>query len=156
MLAYAAVESRPLVRRQFVAGERENAILHHAEQNEQRTPAEDVEMHPERRQPSFNLLCVRERETHACDEDEKREYRVVERKAVPRNVVELAFEPPVLSAGEQHAEPPHGLFKADDPYHVEPAQGVKRFKSFHLHMPFPSVLFSPCLRPPRHHLLYVL
>ena len=38
--------------------ERENAIVHHAEQNEQRTPAKDVEMHLERRQPSLNLLRV--------------------------------------------------------------------------------------------------
>ena len=82
-------------------------------------------MHRKRRRTALDLFRVGERKADAGDEHEERKDRIVEREPVPGDMMELLFEPAARAAREEREKSANRQRQADQPDHVEPAQGVK-------------------------------
>ena len=108
----------------------QHAVVDHPEENQGGKPPEDAAMYAPCRIAAFALPGEREREADAGDEDEQRKDRVPQRQPFPLHVAELVRKPAVRASREKLAEPDDRHPQAADEQHVEPAQGVKRFKTF--------------------------
>ena len=101
-------------------------VIDEAENNEEQGPLDELEVDRPLVGGRLRLGQERERDGDARDEHEQGEDEVVEMEARPLDVVELdgpdAGPAPVRHLGQG---PEEGV-AADDPEHVEAAQGVER------------------------------
>lgn len=107
---------------------RKSAVIQDADEVQQGRPFED----PDRGRPAVGLLegfAQREHQRHPGDEDEEWEDQVLEMEPSPRLVVQLLGDQSQQTAAGELLESPDQLLGADDPEHVEAAQGIERHQA---------------------------
>ena len=108
----------------MVEGLVEPAVVEQAEEVEHEAADDDA---LDRRGAALRAdqLVEREHERHADDEHEEGEDEVVDVEADPLRVVELVREELRDAVGEDAGEAVNDFFAAEDPDHVEAAEGVE-------------------------------